>query len=268
MDRLGGIIDVRRRRDVYYGELSQPRMRELLARLAEQSDDPQAFERTFREVADAYVYDYAYDPSRADWLSCFSRAQGGVVMDYGAGLGNFALALAETSREVWAVDSTPERLELIGRRARVAGKQNLFLLLADHPDELPFEPESFDLILLNGVLEWTAVGSGERADRFHEKFLRGLARFLKPGGSIVVAIENRYGLQHFLGDAEHNDFRFAALLPRAVASAVNRLLKGEPYATYTYSRSALKDLARGGGPQAWRALYGLPLLPAGAPGRA
>jgi SAM-dependent methyltransferase len=254
----GGRLDVRRRRDAYYGELPRQAMRSMLARIDMAGRDAAAFERAFAAAVDRHLYEYAFDSSRADWIELFLHQPRPLALDYGAGLGNFALRLAERCEEVWAVDATPERLDFIDRRAGVAGRDNVFTLAADHPCQIPLPESSFDLVLVNGVLEWTAIGSGTRPDDYHRAFLEGLVRLLKPGGSLVVAIENRLSLLHFLGMTEHNDFPFAPLLPRDLASFIHRMLRRGPYETWTYTEGSLRKVLRGAGAVPSRLFWALP----------
>lgn len=258
LPQTAGIADVRRNRDVYYGEIDKHEMEGLLAKLETLVSSEKLFYEEFQKLAPKHFYDYACSPDRADWLSLFDLSPQSVVMDYGAGLGNFALALSNICGEVWSVDSTPHRLQLIGYRAQAEKKANIHLMLADSPEALPFPTKKFDLILLNGVLEWTALKSGMRPDDFHVGFIENLSRYLKTGGRIVVAIENRFGLQHFWGETEHNDFPFAALLPRPLASMINRMRGHGNYETYTYSYNGLRNILKRSGLQVSRHYLAFP----------
>jgi hypothetical protein len=71
---------------------------------------------------------------------------------------------------------------------------------------------------------------------------------LKPGGTLLLGIENRYAAHYFAGAREdHTDLRFSSLIPRRLADLYNRRAKGVPFETPTHSREALRELLRGAG---------------------
>ena len=77
--------------------------------------------------------------------------------------------------------------------------------------------------------------------------LRELWRVVKPGGTLFLAIENRIGLQYFLGHPEdHVNVRFASIMTRRLASVLTRLVRNTDYRTYTYSPSRLASLVEQG----------------------
>ena len=92
------------------------------------------------------------------------------VLDVGCGTGRFAAALAERSR-VWAVDPSPEMLEVARRRApNVRFKQA-------SADALPFKDAWFERATM-----WLVVHLLDRRRSFPE-----LRRVLAPGGKLALA---------------------------------------------------------------------------------
>src|SRR5690606_25858396 len=91
----------------------------------------------------------------------------------------------------------------------------------------------FDLIVCNGVLEYSAMfmPGHQSATRMIEL----MRRLLKPGGTLVVAIENQFGLKYFGNSREEH---------------TNRLFDGvEGYNRFpdgprTFGRSELEGLLR------------------------
>ena len=65
---------------------------------------------------------------------------------------------------------------------------------------------------------------------------------LQPGGTLFVAIENRFGAELLYRRKDHNKLYWTSFLPRRLADLVTRALKGRPYRTWTYHRQGLLAL--------------------------
>jgi SAM-dependent methyltransferase len=107
------------------------------------------------------------------------------VLDLGGGTGGLAVPLAALGHRVTVVDSSPDALAALDRRAGESGvgdSQSSGTLVAQQgdADDLQVEAAAFDLALCHGLLEH--VDDPDRA-------LAGIARALRPGGrfSLVVA---------------------------------------------------------------------------------
>ena len=109
---------------------------------------------------------------------------------------------------------------------------------------LPFCDGSFDLVILNGVLEWVGAYSDSKSPSQCQKdLLREISRVLRPGGSLYIGIENRFGYKFLLGKPDdHSQVMYTSLLPRFLADRRMIKIKGKPYRTYTYSYWGLKRL--------------------------
>jgi ubiquinone/menaquinone biosynthesis C-methylase UbiE len=125
------------------------------------------------------------DPERVAWqkpdevIAALGLADGAVACDLGAGPGVFALRLARAvgpRGRVHAIDVEPRMLELLARRAREAGVENVHPLLAGE-EAVALPPEPCDVILLVNVLHHLADRAGA---------LRRLAGRLEPGGRLAV----------------------------------------------------------------------------------
>jgi SAM-dependent methyltransferase len=182
---------------------------------------------------------------RADFVRLQPGARG-VVLDVGCGMGTIATALARTAEHVFALDRSPIRVALTAARARAAGCTNL-TGVHGLGLELPFGDGIIDLVTIVGVLEW--VGVGERDPLAAQvKLLSEACRVLKPTGTLVIGIENRYGAHYFAGAREeHVGLPFVSLLPRALARAYCRATTRPPFETPTHSERALRTLLRSEG---------------------
>ncbi|MCA9989067.1 MAG: methyltransferase domain-containing protein [Anaerolineales bacterium] len=183
------------------------------------------------------------------------------VLEIGSGYGAITAGLAAHCGEVVAVDATAELLEFVALRTTQEGFTNVTFAHIDPLDfnRLPFARETFDLIVLNGVLEYVGTAD-EGRDPYEVQLatLIHLRNLLQPGGQIFIGIENRLSGFSFLGMRDHSGFPFTNLMPRRLADLTTRLLLRFPYRTYTYSRRGYETLLRTAGLPASRFYLPIP----------
>lgn len=104
------------------------------------------------------------------------------VLDIGGGTGGSAVRIAQLGHRVSVVDSSPDALAALARRAREAGVQVTAQQgdLADLLDVVA--PASVDLVLCHGVLE--VVDDSAAA-------LAGIRTVLRPGGTLSLLVAQR-----------------------------------------------------------------------------
>jgi SAM-dependent methyltransferase len=167
----------------------------------------------------------------------------GVALDLGCGFGTSTIALARSAVHVLAVDPSPARVRLTAARLRAEGLSNATVVQADGL-ELALGDDVCDLVTVVGVLEWLSLGSREPLHT-QRKVLAEVSRVLRPGGVLLLGIENRYAAHYFGGfPEEHVDLRFVSLLPRRLANVYGRLAGRGRVTTYTHSRRVLLRLLR------------------------
>ncbi len=183
---------------------------------------------------------------RADVARLLLAGREAIALDIGCGFGTFATAVARSAVHVFATDRSPVRVALTAARARAEGLDNL-TAFETNGVRLPLGDELCDLVTIIGVLEWAGVGTGD-APAAQRAMLAEVRRVLKPGGILLLGIENRYAAHYFLGAREdHTDLRFSSLLPRRLADLQSRRARGVPFETPTHSRPALEQLLRESG---------------------
>jgi len=282
---IDGIPLLVRDLNYYWAEASPERMKAFL-RECEQAGWRSAFARLTAEFR--YITEqrhYALSQQRAGWWPLLALRPEWHVLDIGCGWGTLSYAMALRVRQVTACDVTFERLRFFQMRAAAEGLRNIRFVRAGDTPRLPFPDRQFDLVILNGVLEWTAtsiqrastltdqpdVADAGRESRAFGPFsmsrsqirlrtllkafrsparlareddpeavqgavLREAARVLKPQGQLLLAMENRFGLDYFLGVPEdHTQIKYISLLPRWLADLYSRALTGHIYRNRTYS---------------------------------
>jgi S-adenosylmethionine-dependent methyltransferase len=104
------------------------------------------------------------------------------VLDAGGGTGGLAVPLAELGHHVTVVDSSPDALAGLERRAAEAGV--VVRALQGDADGLPdmVGPDSADLVLCHSVLEYVDDPAAA---------LAAIARTVRPGGAVSVLAANQ-----------------------------------------------------------------------------
>lgn len=219
----------------YWGEISQDKMRELIA-MGERLGWREAVELCLPNRDRGRIL----DPMRAAFQDVLSLRKGSRILDIGAGMGLIATELARTHHVV-ALEGVWERARLMALRKQQDGLENLTVVNGDL-NSTRLTPGQFDCIIVNGVLEWVGLFDLTLPpEQVQQNFLKRLADYLAPGGIVYLAIENRFGWLMFLGREDHSGLKYTSLMPRFLARWVCSRRNGHRadsnigYRTYTYS---------------------------------
>lgn len=118
----------------------------------------------------ANVYEQVYD-GRAGWLksywwkplrqyqqfalTCMPELKNKRVLEIGCGTGHLAIALAQAGALVYAIDLSPEMVELTVKKAKSAGvSHNLKSEVADFNAWTPIDNEKFDYVVAITVFDY------------------------------------------------------------------------------------------------------------------
>ncbi len=151
---------------------------------------------------------YHLSPERANLVRHLAW-EGLEVLEVGAGMGAVSRSIAERCARLHVVEGTVARYEVLAERLR--DLSNWSGEVANFQDCAP-DPR-YDVVCLFGVLEYAELYfTSEDGLSPHETMARHAKRFLRPGGVLLVAIENRLGAKYFQGCAEdHVGLPFAGV---------------------------------------------------------
>jgi len=221
-------------KDVYWGKLSKEEMEESLSVL-----DAKGWEAFNTKYGGKF--DFTYEEDRADWRFNLDINKSSKVLDIGAGMGRSAIPIARIAGEVVAFDMSTHRMRFLKRRKEQEGLNNMTIFVGDIFD-LPLPDESFDVVAMNGILEW--VGKTDRYKNPKTAQIEALKicrRLLKKNGQLYVGIENRFALAYLRG-VDHSGLRFTSYMPKFLANIYMKLRRREKYDTYIYTKRGLEKL--------------------------
>jgi SAM-dependent methyltransferase len=233
----------------YWGEVTQEEANRFLHE-ARENGWRAAVERRF--ISDQNMRIGLLDWQRTAWLPLLGLPTDAVALDIGSGYGAITHAVSRGVGMLFSVEAISERIEFTRIRLQQEKIGNVRLVQATGL-ELPFVDESFDLIVVNGVLEWVGEWATDVSPREVQlRFLRRIHRLLRPGGILLIGIENRFGYHYLRGSLDHSGLPYTSLIPHWMATAYLKLTqsrhrRGElnprrEYRTYIYTERGYRDL--------------------------
>lgn len=229
----------------YYGDMPPEEMEILLQRM---SKEP------WRKVVDEIVsiknpwlHFIMTEETRADWQFLFSLDKNSIILEVGAGHGTSTIAMAKRANVI-AIDGTYHRLAFLKIRCEQEGVKDISLAGVNILNT-PFCNNLFDLVTLNGVLEWvgTSVNEGN-PEKLQTQALQECYRILKPEGKIYIGIENSHAFRYLLGvPDDHVGIPHISYLKRDEANNLMKKLTGQEYRTYLYDRKGYQELLTNAG---------------------
>ena len=177
---------------VPYSDGSEGRILEILAGASDRSSDSDELAAAITD----WPSRYHLSRQRANLLRPLRLGPGLRILEIGAGTGVLSRYLGETGARVVALEGSIDRARAAALRC--AGLDTVEIVcgsLASYDDA-----EGFDLVCIVGVLEYAASGAGGSTS--HQEFLSRAAALRRPGGALLLAIENQIGVQYLLGYRE------------------------------------------------------------------
>lgn len=209
------------------GEVVEQRVYDLIA----ECDDRSVLSEQLASRISDWPTRYYLSSRRANLLRPIEGMLSGSVLEIGAGCGAITRYLGETANTVVALEPSPRRARAAAKRCEDLPHVSVVVEDLEH-----FSSEHrFDAVTLIGVLEYAHRFSSREDAALH--WLRCARALLKPGGVLLVAIENQMGLKYFAGAPEDHIGR--------PMFGVSDLYTDN--GARTYGRSSLDDLLRAAG---------------------
>ncbi len=145
-------------------------------------------------------YDKTREPVGTEiTVGCFAHASVSLdemlVLDAGCGTGNYSKAMLNYIGRIEAVDLNPGMLEVAAQKLSGPEAEGKISFYSARIDELPFEDEHFDGVMINQVLHHLPDDAAKDFPA-HRRVFAEFARVLKPGGILVVNTCSQEQLRH------------------------------------------------------------------------
>jgi SAM-dependent methyltransferase len=192
-----------------------------------------------------------YERTSSVYVDCLEEARGkrlgpdDDVLEIGCGTGPLAVVSASRGARTVASDISMRALILAKKRLRERDAGDVELVCC-HGEELPFAPNSFDIVVASDVIEHTSR---------QQEFVQSCWRVLAPGGVLFLVVPNRFSLSI----EPHVRLWGVGFLSRGLARRYVAAFRGAPYDdVHPISMFRLRRLLAAAG---FRARFTVPEIP-------
>jgi len=188
---------------------------------------------------------YLTNEVRSKYVGFLDIQSSDTVLEIGASMGQHSRLIAKQCKELHTIEVVPEQAMFAKLWCEQSGCDNVELSAGGASGVLPYESDTFDLVIFNYVLEWCAGRDSGDPEKFHADMLSEIWRVIRPGGRLYLSTKNRFAIRYVLGsEDEHLGYRFGSALPRWVT----RRFSGTKYLDipvgYLHSRRGIEKLIR------------------------
>lgn len=143
-----------------------------------------------------WTYLYHFSKIRQNVLGWYDFDKKGTLLEIGAGCGAITGLFCERTKQVTAVDLSKRRSTINAYRNK---KYDNLEIIVGNFEDIEFR-KKYDYVSLIGVLEYSIYYIN--SDDPFKDMLKKAKSLLKPGGRLLIAIENKYGLKYWAGATE------------------------------------------------------------------
>jgi 2-polyprenyl-3-methyl-5-hydroxy-6-metoxy-1,4-benzoquinol methylase len=186
------VLDKTRKFGYSDGAESEQYLRKVLSESSDLSSNSYELESCIKD----WNSEYHLSRKRAQLLRGFNYDRSKKVLEVGCGCGAITRFLGETFDNVTAIEGSIARASIA--RMRTKELKNVSIVCAPF-QEIRFK-EKFDIIFCIGVFEYSNMFVNA-ADPY-DHILKYFNEILNPGGEVVIAIENQFGLKYFSSSTE------------------------------------------------------------------
>lgn len=141
---------------------------------------------------------YHFSPIRQNIVSSLKINKSDKVLEIGSGCGAITGRLCELANSVTCIELSKKRSLINAYRNK--SFDNLSILVGNFEDIVADLKPKYDVVTLIGVYEYAASYINDQYP--YHNFMNIIKKITKPGGRIIIAIENRLGMKYFAGCKE------------------------------------------------------------------
>lgn len=200
-ERIGKVVldlDLYPGEDFYSEGASEDELLEAV-----KNNKPEEFNRLIKEKNTwSFLYHLSHLRGNiVEWMDVIDNAQ---VLEIGSGCGAITGVLAQKAKNVTCVELSKKRSMINAYRNKE--KENITIKVGNFEAVEKTLDSRYDVITLIGVFEYAASYINHKDP--YIQFLNIVKKHLKPGGSIIIAIENKYGMKYWAGCKEDHAGRY------------------------------------------------------------
>jgi 2-polyprenyl-3-methyl-5-hydroxy-6-metoxy-1,4-benzoquinol methylase len=185
---------------------------------------------------------YHLSPIRKNLIDWFKFKTDGSILEIGAGCGAITEVFCNKLNKVVANKLSNLRAKIIYNRFR--NKNNL-TVISGNLNEIKLK-EKFDYVSLIGVLEY--AGKYTHTKKPYLDFILNAKSHLKSNGTLIIAIENRFGLKYWAGCKEDHTGNYFDSIENYPSN----------HKIQTFGKYEIKNLLKSAGFQKMEFYYPLP----------
>lgn len=159
---------------------------------------------------------YITDETRHPYVDILSLGAKDDVLEIGCSMGQCSVGLARRAGSLHVLDIVRGQAQFALLRCHQEGHHQVHAACGGEDSALPYRNESFDVVVLNLVLEWCAGRTSGEHEARQRNMLSEIARVLRPTGRAWISTKNRFSLRLLCGGRDEHmaQLRFGSSLPR------------------------------------------------------